>query len=151
MNRALAPAVVPALLLGALATLAGCGSATGSRAADAGATDPTGAPTSATASPTVVATTAAPEPTWPATGCESHVMSSIDYARAPKGWKTPEEAVAHAADSGIPSGAVVVAPAGPGDPITAWVVDDSGATILATVTFASSGSGLYVDSVERCA
>ena len=144
MNRVLAPAVVPALLLGALATLAGCGSATGSRAADAGAADPTGAPASA------ASTAAAPEPSWPATGCESHVMSSIDFARAPKGWKTPEEAVAHAADSGIPAGTVVVAPSGPGDPITAWVVDDSGTTILATVTLASSGSGLYVDSVERC-
>jgi len=146
MNRVLVPAAVPAVVLGALLALSGCGDATGSRAADAGA-DPTGVPTSAAAS----STAAAPAPTWPATGCESHVMSSIDYARAPKGWKTPEEAVAHAADSGIPAGTVVVAPPAAGDPVTAWVVDDAGTTILATVTLASSGSGLYVDSVERCA
>jgi hypothetical protein len=134
--------LVPALCLGAVLALAGCGDATDtSQAADA---DPTTASTS-------VAASAASEPTWPATGCDQHSASAIDYGRAPEGWKTPEEAVAHAADSSIPDGTIVVAPTAPGDPMQVWVVDDATQTILAAVSLATGPSGLYVDGVERCA
>ena len=95
----------PALCLGAVLALAGCGDATDtSQAADA---DPTSASTS-------VAASAASEPTWPATGCDEHSASAIDYGRAPEGWKTPEEAIAHAADSSIPDGHDRGRPDGPG-------------------------------------
>jgi hypothetical protein len=131
-----------ALCLGAVLALAGCGDATDtSQAADA---DPTSASTS-------VAAPAASEPTWPATGCDRRAASAIDYRRAPEGWKTPEEAVAHAADSSIPDVTIVVAPAGPGGSMQVWVVDDATQTILAAVSLASGPSGLYVDGVERCA
>ena len=133
--------IVPALCLGAVLALAGCGDATDtSQAADA---DPTSASTS-------VAASAASEPTWPA-GCDEHAASAIDYGRAPGGWKTPEEAIAHAADSSIPDGTIVVAPTEPGAPMQVWVVDDATQTILAVVSLASGPSGLYVDGVERCA
>ena len=129
------------LCLGAVVALAGCGDATdASQAADA---DP------ATAS-TWVATPAASEPTWPA-GCDEHAASAIDYRRAPEGWKTPEEAIAHAAGMSIPAGTIVVAPTAAGDPMQVWVVDDATQTILAAVSLASGPSGLYVDGVERCA
>jgi hypothetical protein len=132
--------LVPALSLGAVLALAGCGDATDtSRAADAAA------------DPTSVASSAASEPTWPATGCEERVQSQLDYGRAPDGWKTPEEAVAHAADSSIPAGTVVVAPSDGGGSVTVWVVDDASQTILASVSLAAGPSGLYVDGVERCA
>jgi hypothetical protein len=132
---------VAALSLGAVLALAGCGDATDtSRAADAAA------------DPTSVEPSAASEPTWPATGCEEHASSAIDYGRAPEGWKTPEEAIAHAADSSIPAGTVVVAPSdGGGGAMTVWVVDDATQTILASVSLASGPSGWYVDGVERCA
>lgn len=133
---------IAALSLGAALALAGCGDATDtSHAADA---DPTSASTSA-------AVSAASEPTWPATGCDQHAASAIDYGRAPEGWKTPEEAIAHAADSSIPDGTVVVAPSDGSGSMTAWVVDDATQTILAAVSLASGPSGLYVDGVERCA
>ena len=133
--------LVPALCLGTLLALAGCGDATEtSQAADA---DPTSASTSAAAS-------AASEPTWPA-DCDEHAASAIDYGRSPGGWKTPEEAIAHAAGVSIPAGTLVVVPRAAGDPMQVWVVDDATQTILAAVSFASGPSGLYVDGVERCA
>ena len=129
------------LCLGAVLALAGCGDATdASQAADA---DPTSASTS-------VAAPAASEPTWPA-GCDEHAASAIDYGRAPGGWKTPQEAIAHAAGMSIPAGTIVVAPRASGDPMQVWVVDDATQTILAAVSLASGPSGLYVDGVERCA
>jgi hypothetical protein len=131
---------IPALCLGAVLALAGCGDATdASQAADA---DPTTA--------TSVAASVASEPTWPA-DCDEHAASAIDYGRAPGGWKTPEEAIAHAAGMSIPAGTIVVAPTASGDPMQVWVVDDATQTILAAVSLASGPSGLYVDGVERCA
>ncbi len=131
---------IPALCLGAVLALAGCGDATdASRTADTAA-DPTSVPSPA-----------ASEPTWPATGCDQHSTSAIDYGRAPEGWKTPEEAIAHAADSSIPDGTVVVAPSDGSGAMTVWVVDDATQTILAAVSLASGPSGLFVDGVERCA
>ena len=148
MNRRfVAPALrLTALCLGALLALAGCGDATdASRAADA-------APTSASTSATVPGTgSVASEPTWPATGCDTHAASAIDHGRAPDGWKTPAEAIAHAAGSSIPDGTVVVAPTAAGEPMQVWVVDESTQTILAAVSLASGPSGRYVDGVERCA
>ena len=130
---------VPALCLGAVLALAGCGDATDtSRAAD----DP--------ADPTSAASSAVSEPTWPATGCDQHSASAIDYGRAPEGWKTPEQAIAHAAAASIPDGTVVVAPSDGSGSMTVWVVD-ANQTILAAVSLASGPSGLYVDGVERCA
>ena len=142
--------LAPALLLGAIVTLSACGSAGGTSAADAGA-DPT-APASADAATTSTG------PAWPA-DCTDRAMSSIDSGRAPQGWKTPEEAIAHAADSTIPDGTVVVAPADAGSDavgtMTVWVVDDATSTILASVHLTSApagaGGGLYVDGVETCA
>ena len=138
--------IVPALCLGALLALAGCGDVTdASRAADP---DPAPASTSAVERG---AGSAASEPTWPATGCDTHAASAIDHGRAPEGWKTPAEAIAHAADSSIPDGTIVVAPTEAGAPMQVWVVDESTQTILAAVSLASGPSGLYVDGVERCA
>jgi len=148
MNRRLSVPTLwlTALCLGVLLALAGCGDATDS----SHAADP--APTSASTSATVPgAGSAASEPTWPATGCDTHAASAIDHGRAPEGWKTPAEAIAHAADSSIPDGAIVVAPTAAGEPMQVWVVDESSQTILAAVSLASGPSGLYVDGVERCA
>src|SRR5215217_4246042 len=87
------------LFLGAVLALAGCGDATdASHAVDA---DPT------TASPSAAAS-AASEPTWPA-DCDDRAASAIDYGRSPGGWKTPAEAIAHAAGMSIPDGTLVVA------------------------------------------
>ncbi|MEO6510766.1 MAG: hypothetical protein ABIO16_07235 [Nocardioides sp.] len=142
MNRRLASAAVA---LAAVLTVAGCGSDQPT-AVDA-ASDPT--VTSSTAAGDTP-TSPAPEPTW-ASDCDERSTSALDYGREPKGWKTPEEAVAHAGNLDLPAGTLVLAPTEPNTPTSVYVVDDATNTILAAVTVFPGSTGFYVDGVQLCA
>ncbi len=144
MNTRLIPAT---LALGALLTLAGCG------ADEPTAVDVASDPSTAATSPSGDTPTSSgdlPEPTW-AADCDSRASSSLDYAREPRGWKTPEEAVAHAGNLGLPEGTLVLAPEEAHAPMSVYVVDDATNTILAAVSVFPGSTGFYVDGVTTCA
>ena len=138
VNRRLSliPALIPALALGALLALAGCGSSDEPTAVDAGSDS------------TVAPSTSTPGTVW-AADC-SPSTSSLDYGREPEGWKTPEEAVAHAGDLGIPDGTLMLAPEKAHAPMSVYVVDDATGTILASVSVFQGSTGFYVDGVTTC-
>jgi hypothetical protein len=153
MTRRLIPAtLIPATFaLGAVLVLAGCGGADEPTAVDAGS-DPASATSSAASSgsgDTPTSSSVVAEPTWPA-DCENRVASSFDYRREPRGWKTPEEAVAHSEDPAIPAGVYVLAPAEPHAATQVWVVDEATNTILAAVSVFPGSTGFYVDGVTTC-
>ncbi len=147
MKRRPLPAttLVP-LAVATLLVLAGCGQAT--EATDTGAGS-AAAPSSS--APTVDASLPTSDPTWPATGCANRVSSELDYAREPKGWKTPLEAVAHAPNLGLPDGTLVLAPAEAHTETQVWVVDVATNTILASVSVFPGSAGFFVDGVTTCA
>ena len=63
---------------------------------------------------------------WPATGCDSRAVVSVDYGRMPTGFGTPEEAVENGAAADIPDGVLTLAPASATSakgPAQVWVVD----------------------------
>ena len=151
MSRRPSPAAVgcAALACAALLALAGCGAGAEPTAVDAGS-DPTTAGSLPTGD-TPTSSDASAEPSWPAVGCESRASSSFDYRREPKGWKTPEEAVAHTELPGLPDGTLVLAPAEPHTQTQVWVVDEATGTILASVSVFPGSTGFYVDGVTTCA
>ena len=140
-----------ALSLGAVLALAGCGGADEPTAVDAGS-DPT------TAAATTDAGTASgdtptssgdlPEAAW-AADC-SPSTTSLDYNREPRGWKTPEEAVEHAGNLGLPPGTLVLSEGQSHEPMSVLVVDDATQTILAAVSVFQGSTGFYVDGVTTC-
>jgi len=137
MTRRLIPAT---LALGAVLVLAGCGGSDEPTAVDAGS-DPTA---SASSTPPAVV-----DPSWPA-DCPNRVASAFDYGREPRGWKTPEEAVAHSENPDIPMGAYVLAPEEAHGATQVWVVDEASNTILAAVSVFAGSTGFYVDGITTC-
>ena len=153
MNRRLIPAL--ALTGAALFGLAGCGQATeatdqpGASAAD----DPI--PTSGASGGGVSGSTgsAGLDPSlaqWPATGCGSRSVVSVDYGRMPTGYDTPEEAVENSPAAGVPDGVLTMAPDAGKGPAQVWVVDPDSNEILASVSVFRGPDGWFVDGVMTC-
>jgi hypothetical protein len=143
----------------ALLVLAGCGQATeatdqpGTTAAD----DPI--PTSGASGGGVSGSTGGStgfDPSlaqWPATGCGSRSVVSVDYGRMPTGFDTPEEAVANGAAANVPDGVLTLAPASATSakgPAQVWVVDPATNEILAEVSVFRGPDGWFVDGVMTC-
>jgi hypothetical protein len=146
MNRLL-PA---ALGLAAVLALAACGQ--GTEVADDPAT-PSPASTSASTSSATTSTgsaTQAVAATWPATGCGSHSMLSIDYAREPQGYATPEEAALDWAATEVDGVVAMVVPAKDHAPTGVALVDPTSNEIQAQVTVIKGSTGWWVDGVESC-
>jgi hypothetical protein len=154
MNRSLISAT--ALTCAALFGLAGCGQATeatdqpGTTAAD----DPI--PTSGTSGGGVSGSTGGStglDPSlaqWPATGCGSRSVVSVDYGRMPTGYGTPEEAVENSPAAGLPEGVLTMAPDAGKGPAQVWVVDPDSNEILASVSVFRGPDGWFVDGVMTC-
>ena len=158
MNRSLISAL--ALTGAGLFGLAGCGQATeatdqpGTTAAD----DPI--PTSGSASDTAGGGVSGSnggstglDPSlaqWPATGCGSRSVVSIDYGRMPTGFGTPEEAVENSPAAGVPDGVLTMAPDAGKGPAQVWVVDPDSNEILASVSVFRGPDGWFVDGVMTC-
>jgi hypothetical protein len=140
----------------ALIVLAGCGQATeatdqpGTTAAD----DPI--PTSAASGGGVSGSTGGStglDPSlaqWPATGCGSRAVVSVDYGRMPTGYGTPEEAVENSPAAGVPDGVLTMAPDSGKGPAQVWVVDPDSNEILASVSVFRGPDGWFVDGVMTC-
>ena len=139
----------------ALLVLAGCGQATeatdqpGTTAAD----DPI--PTSGPSGGGVSGSTgsAGLDPSlaqWPATGCGSRSVVSVDYGRMPTGYDTPEEAVENSPAAGVPDGVLTMAPDAGKGPAQVWVVDPGSNEILASVSVFRGPDGWFVDGVMTC-
>lgn len=156
MNRRLIPA---AALSCALLVLAGCGQVTqatsqpGTTAAD----DPV--PTSGASGGGVSGSTGSTagstrlDPSlaqWPATGCGSRSVVSVDYGRMPAGFRTPEEAVENSPAAGVPDGVLTMAPDAGKGPAQVWVVDPDSNEILASVSVFRGPDGWFVDGVMTC-
>ena len=139
MNRRLLPA---ALGLAAVLALAGCGQAT--EAADEGPS------TAASSTPSTEAGMQIVDPTWPETGCASHSMLSIDYAREPQGFATPEEAALDWAQGEVDGVVPMVVPAQDHAPTGVALVDPTTNEIQAQVTVIKGSTGWWVDGVETC-
>jgi hypothetical protein len=152
-HRRLIPA---ALACAAVLALAGCGSADEPTAVDeagspgAATTTPGDTPTSNGGAGTADSTGTLPPPMWPATGCDSRSVVSIDYGRMPSGYATPQEAVAHSQPGEVPDGDLQVAPAQAKGPGVVLVVDPDSNEILAQVTVFKGPDGWYVDGVTTC-
>ena len=162
MNRRLLPAL--ALTCAALFGLAGCGQAT--EAPEVTATDdpvPTSGPDDVPADDSVgggtsgsTGSTDGLDPSlaqWPATGCDSRAVMSVDYGRMPNGFGTPEEAVENGAAPDVPDGVLTLAPASATSakgPAQVWVVDPATNEILAEVSVFRGPSGWFVDGVMTC-
>jgi hypothetical protein len=153
MNRSLISTLVltGAILLG----LAGCGQATeatdqpGTTAAD----DPI--PTSGASGGGVSGSTSSTglDPSlaqWPATGCGSRAVVSVDYGRMPTGFGSPEEAVENSPAAGVPDGVLTMAPDSGKGPAQVWVVDPGSNEILASVSVFRGPDGWFVDGVMTC-
>ena len=154
MNRRLIPA---AALSCALIVLAGCGQATeatdqpGTTAADdpipasgasgGGVSGSTGSTGSTGLDPSLAQ--------WPATGCGSRSVVSVDYGRMPTGYGTPEEAVENS-PAGLPEGVLTMAPDAGKGPAQVWVVDPGSNEILASVSVFRGPDGWFVDGVMTC-
>ena len=162
MNRRLLPAL--ALTCAALFGLAGCGQAT--EAPEVTAADdpvPTSGPDDVsdgggTSGSTGSADDLDPslDPSlaqWPATGCDSRAVMSVDYGRMPNGFATPEEAVENGAAADVPDGVLTLAPASATSakgPAQVWVVDPATNEILAEVSVFRGPDGWFVDGVMTC-
>jgi hypothetical protein len=158
MNRRLIPAL--ALTCAALFGLAGCGQAT--EAPEATAADdpvPTSGPSSDSVGGGVSGSTGSADgldpslAQWPAAGCDSRSVVSVDYGRMPNGFGTPVEAVENSPAVGLPAGVLTMAPAsadsGKG-PAQVWVVDPATNEILAQVSVFRGPDGWFVDGVMTC-
>ena len=146
----------------ALLVLAGCGQATeapdqpGTTAAD----DPI--PTSGASGDGVSGSTGSTDSAagstgldpslaqWPATGCGSRSVVSVDYGRMPTGYGTPEEAVENSPAAGVPDGVLTMAPDAGKGPAQVWVVDPGSNEILASVSVFRGPDGWFVDGVMTC-
>jgi hypothetical protein len=161
MNRSLIPAI--ALAGAALFGLAGCGQATeatdqpGTTAADdpiptsGPATDTAGGGVSGSTGSTAGSTGLDPSlAQWPATGCGSRSVVSVDYGRMPTGFGTPEEAVENSPAAGVPDGVLTMAPDAGKGPAQVWVVDPDSNEILASVSVFRGPDGWFVDGVMTC-
>jgi len=149
-----------AVLSCALLVLAGCGQANeatdqpGTSAADDPI--PTSGPASDTAGGGVSGSTGAStglDPSlaqWPATGCGSRSVVSVDYGRMPTGYGTPEEAVENSPAAGVPDGVLTMAPDAGKGPAQVWVVDPGSNEILASVSGFRGLDGWFVDGVMTC-
>ena len=151
MNRSLISAF--ALTSAALFGLAGCGQATEAtdQPGTAAAADPI--PTSGASGGGVSGSTGRLDPSlaqWPATGCGSRSVVSVDYGRMPTGFGTPEEAVENSPAAGLPEGVLTMAPAADKGPAQVWVVDPSSNEILASVSVFRGPDGWFVDGVMTC-
>ena len=161
MNRSLisALALTGAVLFG----LAGCGQATeatdqpGATAADdpiptsGPASDTAGGGVSGSSDSTAGSTGLDPSlAQWPATGCGSRSVVSVDYGRMPTGYGTPEEAVENSPAAGLPEGVLTLAPAVGKGPAQVWVVDPGSNEILASVSVFRGPDGWFVDGVMTC-
>ena len=140
----------------ALLVLAGCGQATeatdppGTTAADDPI--PTSGPAIDTAGGGVSGSTGL-DPSlaqWPATGCGSRSVVSVDYGRMPTGYGSPEEAVENSPAVGLPEGVLTMAPDSGKGPAQVWVVDPASNEILASVSVFRGPDGWFVDGVMTC-
>jgi hypothetical protein len=164
VNRRLLPAA--ALCLAALFGLAGCGQATQAPETTV-ADDP--APTSGSSGGGVSGSTGGDTPVssdpdspspgqslaqslaqWPAKGCDSRSVMSVDYGRMPPGYRTPEEAVENS-PAGLPAGDLELAPYAGKGPAQVWVLDPSTEEIQAQVSVFRGPDGWFVDGVTTCA
>ena len=152
-----------AALLCALIVLAGCGQATeatdqpGTTAADdpiptsgasgGGVSGSTGSSTDAAVGSTGLDPSLAQ---WPATGCGSRSVVSVDYGRMPTGYDTPEEAVENSPAADVPDGVLTMAPDAGKGPAQVWVVDPDSNEILASVSVFRGPDGWFVDGVMTC-
>ena len=162
MNRrpALRQLASAAALSCVLLVLAGCGQATeatdqpGTTAADDPI--PTSGPASDTAGGGVSGSTGGStglDPSlaqWPATGCGSRSVVSVDYGRMPTGYGTPQEAVENSPAAGLPEGVLTMAPDAGKGPAQVWVVDPGSNEILASVSVFRGPDGWFVDGVMTC-
>ena len=153
MNRRLIPAL--ALTGAALFGVAGCGQATeatdqpGASAADDPI--PTSGPSGGGVSGSTGSTGLDPSlAQWPATGCGSRSVVSVDYGRMPTGYDTPEEAVENSPTAGVPDGVLTMAPDAGKGPAQVWVVDPGSNEILASVSVFRGPDGWFVDGVMTC-
>ena len=87
---------------------------------------------------------------WPATGCGSRSVVSVDYGRMPTGYGTPEEAVENSPAAGVPDGVLTMAPDAGKGPAQVWVVDPDSNEILASVSVFRGPDGWFVDGVMTC-
>ena len=87
---------------------------------------------------------------WPATGCGSRSVVSVDYGRMPAGYGTPEEAVENSPAAGLPDGVLTMAPDLGKGPAQVWVVDPDSNEILASVSVFRGPDGWFVDGVMTC-
>jgi hypothetical protein len=153
MNRRLIPAF--ALTCAALFALTGCGQAT--EAPDAAAADdpaPTAVPSGGGVSGSSgSADTPDRDPSlaqWPAIGCDSRSVVSVDYGRMPTGFDTPEEAVESSPAVGLPDGVLTMAPDSGKGPAQVWIVDPETDEIQAQVSVFRGPDGWFVDGVMTC-
>ena len=146
-----------AALTCALIVLAGCGQATeatdqpGTTAADDPI--PTSGGSGGGVSGSTGGSTAGLDPSlaqWPATGCGSRSIVSVDYGRMPTGFDTPEEAVENSPAAGVPDGVLTMAPDAGKGPAQVWVVDPGSNEILASVSVFRGPDGWFVDGVMTC-
>ena len=87
---------------------------------------------------------------WPAIGCDSSSVVSVDYGRMPTGFDTPEEAVEHSPAVGLPDGVLTMAPYAGKGPAQVWVVDPGTEEIQAQVSVFRGPDGWFVDAVMTC-
>jgi hypothetical protein len=87
---------------------------------------------------------------WPATGCGSRSVVSVDYGRMPTGFDTPQEAVENSPAAGLPDGVLTMAPDSGKGPAQVWVVDPGSNEILASVSVFRGPDGWFVDGVMTC-
>jgi hypothetical protein len=146
-----------AALTCALIVLAGCGQATdatdqpGTTAADDPI--PTSGGSGGGVSGSTGGSTAGLDPSlaqWPATGCGSRSIVSVDYGRMPTGFDTPEEAVENSPAAGVPDGVLTMGPDAGKGPAQVWVVDPDSNEILASVSVFRGPDGWFVDGVMTC-
>jgi hypothetical protein len=149
---------VLALTFAALFALAGCGQATQAPEATA-ADDP--APASGPASNAVgggVSGSSGPldpslDPSlaqWPAAGCDSRSVVSVDYGRMPTGFGSPEEAVESSPAVDLPDGVLTMAPDLGKGSAQVWILDPETDEIQAQVSVFRGPDGWFVDSVMTC-
>jgi hypothetical protein len=143
----------------ALLVLAGCGQATeatdqpGTTAADAPipTSGASGGGVSGSTGSTAGSTGLDPSlAQWPAAGCGSRSVVSVDYGRMPTGFGTPEEAVENSPAAGVPDGVLTMAPDAGKGPAQVWVVDPVSNEILASVSVFRGPDGWFVDGVMTC-
>jgi hypothetical protein len=87
---------------------------------------------------------------WPAAGCDSRSVVSVDYGRMPPGFDTPEEAVENSPAAGLPEGVLTMAPDSGKGPAQVWIVDPGTNEIQAQVSVFRGPDGWFVDGVMTC-